>query len=172
MNTCKRSTFARPHTMTWPVGAVKSDFFSTTNHPRSTAKFVGKRHGTVGSGGTAKGGAPCAELGGLHRLHPADRIEEPMARVPPPEAATYTGKGPKRVREGGCRGPPRPRHLQPNLKRKGHCSSAHVEVELKDPVSGEGANHAFAVARMHAHVRLLTYIDVQHICTLSSGRVR
>eukprot|EP00965_Chrysotila_dentata_P019911 659722-Pleurochrysis_carterae.AAC.1 len=111
-------TMAQP-VGTQPVGTAASENFLPTYHPRSTGWFPGDSlDDTAGSGGMTEGGAPRAKVWGLHRVHPPDRIGGPTARVPPPQAATYAGKGPERVREGGRRRASRPRRLQPISSRE------------------------------------------------------
>eukprot|EP00965_Chrysotila_dentata_P187382 6172091-Pleurochrysis_carterae.AAC.2 len=57
------------------------------------------------------------------------------ARVLPPQAATYAGKGPERAREGGRRGPPGLDAFSSISKERGARLPTRA---LGDPVGGEG----------------------------------
>eukprot|EP00965_Chrysotila_dentata_P260555 6213947-Pleurochrysis_carterae.AAC.4 len=79
---------------------------------------AGERDDTVGSGGTAEGSAPRAEVRGSQRVHQPDRIGGPTAHAPPPLVAMYAGKGPERAREGGRLDPPRLGAFSPISKER------------------------------------------------------
>eukprot|EP00965_Chrysotila_dentata_P263147 6214772-Pleurochrysis_carterae.AAC.5 len=71
----------------------------------------------------------------MHRNQPPDRIKGPTARVPPPQAVTYAGKGLERVRDGGRRAPPGLDASSPISKERGARQPTRV---LGDPVRGKG----------------------------------
>eukprot|EP00965_Chrysotila_dentata_P175459 5791984-Pleurochrysis_carterae.AAC.1 len=123
--------------MAWPAGAAASGCFEPTHHPRSTAKFVGESDGTVGSGGTAKSGAPHAEVRGAASGPPTR--PDWGAHSTAATSGNVRGQGPREGQGGRSPRALRPRRLQSNLERGG-CASAHAGV-ARTPSGGKGADH-------------------------------